>query len=297
MALQQLINALVYGSVLTLFSLGLSLAWGTLDVLNLAHGSLFVLAGFLTYELTTHTSIPFVLVLLISMIGAGVVSAAMELVAFRHIRNRFRIKRQAELSFLVASIGASTILDTIVSNKSNNTPFAPAPGSFHVHSYQIASARITNIQIIIVVVAVIVAVAMDVWVRRSRQGRAVRAVAYDGVTSSLMGVNVNLVAAGTMFAAGLLAGLAGVLLAVNIGGEDVTTGQDYMLTAFAILIVGGVGSIRGAVASAYLIAAAETAVVAWGPANWRDGVAFALILLILLVRPQGLFSRRRFQRA
>ena len=145
--------------------------------------------------------------------------------------------------------------------------------------------------------AVIVAVAMDVWVRRSRQGRAVRAVAYDGVTSSLMGVNVNLVAAGTMFVAGLLAGLAGVLLAVNIGGEDVTTGQDYMLTAFAILIVGGVGSIRGAVASAYLIAVAETAVVAYGPANWRDGVAFALILLILLVRPQGLFSRRRFQRA
>lgn len=297
MALQQLINALVYGSVLTLFSLGLSLAWGTLDVLNLAHGSLFVFAGFLTYELTTHTSMPFVLVLLISMIGAGLASAAMELAAFRHIRNRFRIKRQAELSFLVASIGASTILDTIVSNKSNNTPFGPAAGSFHVHSYTLGSARITNIQIIIVVVAVIVAVAMDVWVRRSRQGRAVRSVAYDGVTSSLMGVNVNLVAAGTMFVAGLLAGLAGVLLAVNIGGEDVTTGQDYMLTAFAILIVGGVGSIRGAVASAYLIAAAETAVVAYGPANWRDGVAFALILLILLVRPQGLFARRRFERA
>ena len=79
MAFQQLINALVFGSVLTLFSLGLSLAWGTLDVLNLAHGSLFVFAGFLTYELTTHTSIPFVLVLLISMIGAGLVSAAMEL--------------------------------------------------------------------------------------------------------------------------------------------------------------------------------------------------------------------------
>ena len=89
------------------------------------------------------------------------------------------------------------------------------------------------------VVAVIVAVAMDLWVRRSRSGRAVRAVAYNDVTSSLMGINVNRVAATTMFVAGLLAGLAGVLLAVNIGGEDVTTGQDYLLTAFAILIVGG----------------------------------------------------------
>ncbi len=275
----------------------MSLAWGTLDVLNLAHGSLFVFAGFLTYELTTHTSMPFLLVLVISMVGAGVVSAALELVAFRHVRSRFPTKRQAELSFLVASIGAATIIDTFVGNKTNNTPFAPAPGSFKVHSYHLGSARITNIQIIIVVVAVIVAVALDIWVRRSRQGRAVRAIAYDGVTSSLLGVNVNLVAAGTMFVAGLLAGLAGVLLAVNISGEDVGVGQDYMLTAFAILIVGGVGSIRGAVTAAYLIAAAETAVVAWGPANWRDGVAFALILLILLVRPQGLFARRRFQRA
>jgi len=295
--LQQLINALVFGSVLTLFSLGLSLAWGTLDVLNLAHGSLFVLAGFFTFELTTHTGIPFVFVLVISMIGAGLVSAAMELAAFRHIRRRFRVKRQAELAFLVASIGAGTILDTIVGNESSNTPFGVAPGSFNVHLYTLGPATITNIEIIIMVVAVVVAGAMDVSVRRSRHGRAVRAVAYDDVTSSLMGVNVNLVAAVTMFIAGLLAGLAGVLLAVNIGGEDVSTGQDYMLTAFAILIVGGVGSIRGAVASAYLIAAAETAVVAWGPANWQDGVAFALILLILLVRPQGLFSRRSFQRA
>lgn len=295
--LQNLVDALVFGSVLTLFALGLSLAWGTLDVLNLAHGALFVLAGFFAYELTSHTSIPFVLVIVISMLGAGLASTMMELTAFRHVRSRFRAKRQAELSFLVASIGASTIIETIVSNQTNSTPFAPAPRAFHVHDYHIGSVHITNIQIIIIVAAVVVGVALDQWVRRSRQGRAVRALAYDPNTSGLMGVNVNLVAAGTMFAAGALAGLAGVLLAVNIGGEDVGVGQDYMLTAFAILIVGGVGSVRGAIFAAYLIALAETAVVAYGPSNWRDGVAFALILLILLLRPQGLFARRRFQRA
>jgi branched-chain amino acid transport system permease protein len=88
-----------------------------------------------------------------------------------------------------------------------------------------------------------------------------------------------------------------VLLAVNIAGQDIATGEYYLLTAFAILIVGGVGSIRGAMLAAYLIAIAETAVVAYGPAEYRDGVAFLLILLVLLVRPQGLFARRRFQRA
>jgi branched-chain amino acid transport system permease protein len=156
--------------------------------------------------------------------------------------------------------------------------------------------RVTNIQVIIVVVAILVAVGLELWIRRSRQGRAIRALAYDPGTAELMGVNVNLLAAGTMFVSGALAGLAGVLLAVNISGQDVLTGEYYMLTAFAILIVGGVGSIRGAVIAAYLIAIAETAVVAYGPSQYRDGVAFLLILLILLVRPQGIFARARVQR-
>lgn len=298
MALQQLVNAIVFGSVLTLFSLGLSLAWGTLDVLNLAHGSLFVLAGYFTYTLTTQHHITFAVVVVIALLGTGIVAVAMELLAFRHIRNRFRVKRQAELSFLVASIGASTVIETYITNKTDGNSFAPAPSAFPSHTYHIGSSiQITNIQIVILVVTAVIAFALDRWVRHSRQGRAVRALAYDPTTSSLMGVNVNLVAAGTMFVAGLLAGVAGVLLAVNTGGEDVSVGQDYLLTAFAILIVGGVGSIRGAIVAAYVVAVAETAVVAYGPSNWRDGVAFGLILLMLLVRPQGLFARGRFQRA
>ncbi|MCW3064040.1 MAG: amino acid transporter permease [Solirubrobacterales bacterium] len=294
---QQFVNALVFGSVLTLFSLGLSLAWGTLDVLNLAHGALFVFAGYLAYVLTKHGSLPFALTLVVSMAGSGAVAVALELVAFQRIRTRFRVKRQAELSMLVASVGASIVVNTWVSNKTGNQVFAPSENAFHVHVWHAIGLRITNIEVIIVAVTVVVASALDLWVRRSRHGRAVRAVAYDPTTSGLLGVNVNGLAAATMFVSGALAGLAGVLLAVNISGEEVGVGQTYMLTAFAILIVGGVGSIRGAICAAYLIAIAETAVIAYGPASYRDAVAFLLILLVLLVRPQGIFSRGRFLRA
>jgi branched-chain amino acid transport system permease protein len=293
---QQLINAIVYGSVLTLFALGLSLAWGTLDVLNLAHGAVFVFAGFLTYELAKHGTFSFVPTLILAMIGAGLVTLALELVAFRHIRTRFVSRRQAELSMLVASIGAATIINQVVSNETNNTSFGPASTLYQVHEHHIGHAGITNIQIIIIVVAVVAAILLDVIVRRTRYGRAIRSVAYDPATAGLLGVNVNLVAATTMFVAGLLAGVAGVLLAVNLGAEDPSTGQEYLLTAFAILIVGGVGSIRGAVVAAYLIAIVETAVIAYGPSQWQDGVAFLLILLVLLLRPQGLFARARFRR-
>jgi len=295
-ALQQLVNAIVFGSVLTLFALGLSLAWGTLDVLNLAHGSLFVFAGFLAYEFSSHVQMPFVFLVISCMIATGLVAALMEAVAFRHVRLRFPSKRQAEMSMLVASIGFSTMIDTIVANQTSDSSFAPAPSAFTVSHTNIGSVVITNIEIVIVAVTVVVAIALDQWVRRSRSGRAVRSIAFDADTSSLLGINVNSLAALTMFVAGALAGLAGVLLAVYVGAEDTTTGQSYMLTAFAILIVGGVGSVRGAIAAAFFISIAETAVVAYGPSNWNNGVAFLLILLVLLVRPSGLFARSRFQR-
>lgn len=292
---QQLVNAIVLGSVLTLFSVGLSLAWGTLDVLNLAHGAIFVFGGYLAYELTKKGSLPFIVVLLLCMAGAGLVAVALELIAFRRIRSRFTVKRQAELSMLVASIGGSIIVNQFIQNRTGSQAFAPQH-ALTVHAYDIGSVRVTNIQIIIVAVALVVAALLDVGVRRSRQGRAVRALAFDSSTAELMGINVNLVAAATMFLSGALAGLAGVLLAVNVSGQDTSTGETYMLTAFAILIVGGVGSIRGAVIAAYLVALAETAVTAYGPAQYRDGVAFLLILIVLLLRPQGIFARGRFQR-
>jgi branched-chain amino acid transport system permease protein len=291
-----LVNAITFGSVLTLFALGLSLAWGTLDVLNLAHGSLFVFSGFLAYEFSSNVHMAFVFLVISCMIATGLVAAVMELVAFRRVRLRSPTKRQAEMSMMVASIGFATILDTIVSNKTLDTSFGLAAGAYTVTSSTIGSVVITNIEIVIVVVTVVVAVLIDQWVRRSRSGRAVRSLAFDPATSGLLGINVDLLAALTMFVAGALAGLAGVLLAVYIGAEDTTTGQGYMLTAFAILIVGGVGSVRGAIAAAFFVAIAETAVVAYGPSDWSDGVAFLLILLVLLIRPGGLFARRTFQR-
>jgi branched-chain amino acid transport system permease protein len=238
----------------------------------------------------------FVFLVLACMVSTGLATAFMELVAFRHVRLRFPSKRQAEMSMLVASIGFSTILDTIVANQTDDSSFGPAATAYGVHAWHIGSIVVTTIEVVIVVVAIAATIMLDQWVRRSRSGRAVRSIAYDPATSSLLGINVNRLAALTMFVAGALAGLAGVLLAVYVGAEDTTTGQAYTLTAFAILIVGGVGSVRGAIAAAFFIAIAETAVLAYGPSNWSNGVAFLLILLVLLVRPGGLFARRGFQR-
>jgi branched-chain amino acid transport system permease protein len=295
--LEQLINAVVLGSVLLLFSVGLSLAWGTLDVLNLAHGAIFVLGSYLAYQLGQSTSLPFVPVVVISMCGTGAAAVVVELVAFGPIRSRFASRRQAGLAVLVASLGAATVLEQLISNWTHNEIFVPSQKLFTSKEYQVGSLTISNIDVIIVVAAVVVAVGLQFLVSRTRQGRAVRALAYAPRTASLMGVNVRLLATATMFLSGALAGLAGLFLSFQISGMAVTSGDIYMLSAFAILVVGGVGSIGGAVVASYGLAVAETAVVAYGPSGYETGVAFALIFIFLLVRPRGLFARAMVERA
>ncbi|MDA8281160.1 MAG: branched-chain amino acid ABC transporter permease [Actinomycetota bacterium] len=292
--IQQLVNALVLGSVFLLFSLGLSLAWGTLDVLNLAHGALFVLGAYLTYELGVSTSLPVVVVALIGMVGCGLAATVLEITAFGPIRVRMRSKRQAELGVLVASLGGATIIGQLISNATRDQIFAQRV--FEAKQYHVAGIVVSNIDGAIVIIALVVATAIHLVTSRSHQGRAVRALAVDPVTAGLMGINVRLVALGTMFVSGALAGLAGVLLSFGASGMTVSSGDAYMLSAFAILVVGGVGSILGACITSYAVAIAETAVVAYGPSNYETGVAFGLILLFLIVRPTGLFAKNLAER-
>jgi branched-chain amino acid transport system permease protein len=288
--LQQLLNAIVLGSVFLLFSFGLSLAWGTLDVLNLSHGALFVLGAYAAYQLNQSTSLPLIPVTLISIAGVGLVAALLEAVAFGRIRERIRNKRQAELGVLVASLGGATIVGQLIAIATKSQIFSQTLIS--PAEQRVGGIQFSNVDVTIVIVAAIVAVLLHFVITKSRQGRAVRALAVDPVTAGLMGVNVRWLAIGTMFVSGALAGLAGTLLSYDTSGMTASSGDTYMLSAFAILVVGGVGSIGGAVIISYGLAIAQTAVEAYGPANYQTGIAFALIFLFLIFRPTGLFARQ-----
>jgi branched-chain amino acid transport system permease protein len=294
---QQIFNAFILGSVLLLFALGLSLAWGTLDVLNLAHGALFVFGGYLGSRLGTLAGLSFVPVLILVMVSCGLAAAFIELVAFGQIRKRITRKSQAEMSVMVASLGASIAINQIVTSKTDGLVFSPPEGLFTVRAYDVLGLRITNIAIVILAFAAVIAVGLSLWNRYSRQGRAARAVAYSPGTAELMGINVRRVGLLILFMSGALAGLAGFLLSFQISGQDVQTGATYMVVAFSILVLGGVGSVLGATLAAYVIAVAQTLVGAYGPSGYQDAVAYGLIFIMLLVRPQGLIARRQSERA
>ncbi len=293
----QIIDALALGSVYALFALGLSLVWGILDVLNLAQGALFLLGPFTAYEVARALPMPLVAVLPIAMVVTGLVSVALEVGIFRYVRRSVDDRKRRELTMLITSIGAAAIITQVVANKTGDTIFYIPRKVFQPVTYTIGSkVHVTNLDVILLVLALALGVALAQWVRRSRHGRALRAVAFDVRTSGLFGVSADRLAALTLFVSGALAAAAGVLFSLSVGGIDSSVGDGYLLTAFAVVILGGVGSIAGTVIGAFLVAGAETAVIAAGVGQWQNAVVFGVILLVLALRPEGLFRAQRTQR-
>jgi len=289
---QQLLNALVLASIYVLFSLGMTLAWGVLGILNLAHGAILVGSAYSVYLIGDDRQMPLGVVLALGLLVGGGCSLLLEIGVFRIIRNSTGDEEEKELRVAIASLGASSILVAIVAKGTANAPFA-VPTSFTTHVYDVFGLRISDLQILIIVAGMGISLGLSRWLKLSRTGRAIRAVAADPETASLMGINERRLAAGTMFAAGAMAGLAGVFLVVYLGGADPQSGASLLTTAFAIIVAGGVGSIGGTVLGALTLALVETLILTYTSGSWAPAAAFVLIILVIVIRPQGLFSSSR----
>jgi branched-chain amino acid transport system permease protein len=294
---QQLVNALTLGSIYTLFALGLTLSWGVLGVLNLAHGALFMSGGLVAWLLTKDHGVSIAVVLPLSTIAAGALAVILELLVFRPIRARYADAGAAEFGMLIASVGAAAVPVTIAVRLTDDEIKAIPDEVFPIETWTIAGVRISNIAVLIVALAIVLSVALTLFVRHTKYGHALRALAWDAGTCSLMGISSNRLSALTMFVSGGLAGAAGVLLAIQLGSMQARMGEPLMLKAFAAIILGGVGSLGGGIVAAYLLAIVETIMLVYVEPSLKDVVAFALIIVLLLVRPQGLFARASWQRA
>jgi branched-chain amino acid transport system permease protein len=291
----QVINGLVLASIYVLFSLALTLAWGMLDILNLAHGSIAMFGAFTAFLVAQHTSLPLVAFIAISAVTGGVLAVLLDQIVFRAIRRRASSRGERELLTLIAGIGAGAIPLTYAQERTLSNPFGIP--SLQPTLYDIDGVKVSNFEITIVVLGVGLAVLMALWLRRSRWGRALRALAFDRETCALMGVNPNGLSGVTMFISGVLGGLSGILLMMYLSALDPDTGNDLLLKGFAIVILGGVGSIWGTLAAGFILAAGETVVVVTTNGTWTDAVAFAIVMIVIIIRPQGLLSRGKSVRA
>jgi branched-chain amino acid transport system permease protein len=289
--MHELVYVVTLGSVYLIFALGLSITWGTIDVLNFAHGSIFMFSAFGVHQLLDNVDMGMPLMLITgAAIGAGL-SGIAHLVAFEPLRARAH-PRERDMQILIVGIGLAAVPVALVERSTGGNPFGLGGGKVDVTSFHLGPVAVTNVQVIICIVALVLTTAVGMWLRSSQHGLALRAIGVDDRTTALMGVNRGRLAFLTMAGSGASAGIAGVLLTLNYGALSPMTGDFLMLKAFAVIIIGGVGSVAGVAAGSFLLAIAETAVLTWTSGTWVDAISFAMILLILLVRPQGLFGRR-----
>nr|WP_277349734.1 branched-chain amino acid ABC transporter permease [Planosporangium thailandense] len=289
-------SVVTLGSIYLLFALGMSLTWGTIDILNFGHGAIFMFSSFTAYLVLQQTELGLPLIMLIGLIVGALMSLLIQVLAFEQIIKRAKDKRAAEMQILIGGIGVAIIPLAIAQHYTKSNPFGFSKSTFKVNTWTMGDLRITNIAALSIVVAVVLWVSAAVWLRRSRQGLALRSIGVDAETAALMGIDRRKMALATMAVAGGMAGLSGVLFTFGLGAITPESGDTLLVKAFACIILGGVGSMRGVAFGAFFLAAAETVVLTQTSGSWVEAVSFGLIFLVLLVRPSGVFGRAEVRR-
>lgn len=282
---QQLINGLVTGSTYALIALGYTMVYGVLQLINFAHGEIYMTGAFAGLLLVTVAELPFWLALPLAMLAASLVGVCVEFIAYRPLR------RSSRLAVLISAIGMSIFLSNL-----GLWIFGPATRSFQppfpVATFEIAGIRTNTLSLLTLGLALLMMVGLHYLVTRTKMGKAMRAVAQDRDTAALMGISVNRTIAFTFAIGSALAAAAGVMVGMLFNAVTPTMGIMPGLKGFVSAVLGGIGSIPGAMVGGLVLGMAETVGVALLSSQWRDAIAFAILIVVLLAKPTGLLGRR-----
>ena len=286
MLIQQLLNGLVVGGVYALFAVGFNLVFGVQRLLNLAHGAVFMTGAFVAYYTVVNGG-PLILGFLLAIIASGVLSMVIEIVCFRRLRKT----GDAEFGAIISSMGASLVIMTIWQWISKTQvlrfPFDTMP----VVIYRFWGMRVSLLQLVMMGAAILIVLVMGYFIYRTPFGRRVRAVTDNERASMLMGINPNRIYNLTYFISGALAGAAGVLVGLAFNNINFTMGEPYLLYGFVIIILGGLGSIPGALLASLIFGMLQTLTIAYLPSGLTTAFIFSVLFVILLVMPNGLMGR------
>ena len=280
-----LINGISLGSVYAIIALGYSMVYGIAKMLNFAHGDVIMIGGYIAL-LTIAAGIHPALAVLLTIIGCVALSVVIEEVAYRPLRSAPRI------SLLITAIGVSLLLQNLAQLIwTANTRSFPATKIIPSVTYQLGSLSISLSAIVTIVVSVVSMVALTFLVQKTRMGKAMRAVSEDTGAAQLMGININNTITFTFAIGSALAGIGAVLYCCRYPIVNPTIGSLLGLKAFVAAVLGGIGSIPGAMIGGLAIGFAEVIVTAIGLSDWTDAVVFAVLIVVLLVRPTGFLGR------
>ncbi len=283
---QQLVNALSLGSVYALFALGFTLIFGVLGVINLSHGAVFMVGAYAAEQAVAHFALPLWGALLFAFVFSGGVGLLIDVLVLRPLRAR----NAPHLIPMIATIGVGIILANGIQGIFGAENLRFPPGLVPDSTLSLGGVSLTALELGIILLSFVLMAVLLLALKKTQLGRALRAIAESPKAAYLLGINVEGLFYLTSFVAAGLGGVAGVLIGLYSNALFPLMGKSMLEKGIAVIILGGMGDIRGALIGGLFLGFAEVLSVAYIGSSMRDAVAFGLLFLILLVRPKGLFG-------
>jgi len=284
--IQQLINGITLGSIYALISLGYTMVYGIIKLINFAHGDIFMVGAYIAFLSVAYLKLGLIPSLLISMIFCSVLGILIEKFAYKPLRNSPRI------AALITAIGVSLLLENlmqiIMGADSRVFPRLVTEKNYHLFQGRIV---INNKQIYLLIITILLMIILNFVVKKTKIGKAMRAVSQDMDAARLMGINVDTTISYTFAIGSALAAAAGVLVGLYYNTINPLMGVLPGLKAFIAAVFGGIGIIPGAMLGGFSLGIIETLVSGYGSSMYKDAVAFALLILILIIKPSGLLGK------
>ena len=291
---QQLLNALILGSVYALIALGYTMVYGILRMINFAHGDLFMVGAFACFLAATYLPLPapvaFAVILVLTMVIIAVLGVLIERLAYKPLRQAPRV------SAIITALGVGLFLENLTNAICPYPKGVPVSVVLTNRVWVIGGVSVSMLQLLIIACAFALMLALDFVVRRTMAGMAMRAISFDRGVAPLMGIPVDRVISLTFAIGAGLGGAAGVLYSLYYPVVEWSIGIKIGWWAFISAVVGGIGSIHGAMIGGFILGAIEIAVTAVLPSTYRDFVAFILLLVLLIFRPYGILGKPQAQK-
>ena len=290
MFLQQLINGISIGSTYALVAIGYSLVFGVLRVINFANGSVYMLGAYITMLIYLGLNNIWVAIVL-SLAFTGLVSFSVDFIGLRKLRR----DNAPRMAALISTLGLATIIDNVI-QIFIGTETKPFPNFLNFGSFHIGNAVVTWTQVLILAICLVIMAVFSFIVYKTKFGKCMRAVSQNITTAKLMGIDVKTVISSTFAISGILAAVAGSLVGAYYQSIDTMMGASVGMKTFAAAVLGGVGSLPGAMLGGLIVGVSESIGASYISSGYRDAIAFAILILVLLIKPSGMLGKQQIEK-
>jgi len=293
--LQQLVNGITLGGVYALIAVGYTMVYGVIQLINFAHGEIYMLGAFLAYTMVTFLGLPFFAAFILTILICSCFGIILDVIAYRPLRNAPR------LAALITAIGMSIFLQNLAlmiwGSQIKSYPREILPSIFYQTAWGLGEVTLSWLQVFILAITVVSMAILHLIIHRTRIGTAMRAVSLDKTTSALMGIKVNRVISFTFAIGSAMGGMAGILVGLYYNAIFPTMGYIAGIKAFAAAVLGGIGSVPGAMLGGGVLGIAEVIGAGYVSSEYRDGISYAVMIAVILFKPSGLIGRQIGEKA